>query len=127
MASLADFKTADTCFRGEDYFDSAIKCQQCIEKLTKGIYGLYYGFACIPRTHDITRILISIIKILKDDEDKAIPDDYIPFFDQLTGYYIGNRYPTALSDLFFFLDQNETEWVLDKTKEVFDWLLTLKP
>ncbi|MDR1038720.1 MAG: HEPN domain-containing protein [Deltaproteobacteria bacterium] len=123
MASLSDFETANICFRGEAYFDAAIKCQQCLEKVSKAIYGLHYDFMDIPRTHNVPRILTLIMK----KSDVEVPDGYWDFLDQLSHYYLDNRYPTEMGDTFFLLDNEETEWILEKTKDVFEWMLTLKP
>ena len=58
---------------------------------------------------------------------KVIPADTMDFFDDLTAYYLSNRYPDYISKLSVQIDETEAAEILGKAKEVFKWLLTLKP
>ena len=76
-----------------------------------------------PRIHNIGAIIDKFSKKLPI----AITDDYDTLFDNLTKYYISNRYPDFISKLSESVDKHEAERVLEKTKEVFAWLLAMKP
>jgi len=56
-----------------------------------------------------------------------IPAEKMDFFDELTAYYLNNRYPDYISKLSSQIDETEASDILAKTREVFTWLLTLKP
>jgi HEPN domain-containing protein len=49
------------------------------------------------------------------------------FFDKLTAFYIEGRYTAYKRKLSTLLSKEEAENVLRQTREVFAWLLTLKP
>jgi len=44
-----------------------------------------------------------------------------------SAYYLMNRYPDFSKQANRQISRNEAELLLTKTKEVFSWLLTLKP
>jgi HEPN domain-containing protein len=100
----------------------AILCQQAIEKLVKGLYTLYINDH-VPRIHNISRLI-------EDFENKLpvkIDTDTYKFLYDLSEYYINNRYPDFKSKLNSRIDKNQAQAILIKTKEVFLWLMTLKP
>ena len=73
---------------------------------------------------------INIKAIFDNFRDKLptkIPDDFRAFFDELSAYYVNNRYPDFKSKLSSSIGKAEANAILFKTKEVFTWLLTLKP
>jgi HEPN domain-containing protein len=41
-------------------------------------------------------------------------------------FSIGNRYPDFMNDLTTTVNKNDAGYILQKTKEVFQWLQTLK-
>ena len=49
------------------------------------------------------------------------------FFDTLSTYYLNNRYPDFMNNLSSQIKKEEAAKTLSQTKEVFPWLLTLKP
>jgi HEPN domain-containing protein len=48
-------------------------------------------------------------------------------FAELTIHYLNNRYPNFKQKLSASVDEVKAKTILDKTKETFTWLETLKP
>jgi HEPN domain-containing protein len=107
---------------GGRWFYVVFMCQQAIEKLVKGLYTLYVDDN-FPHIHNIK----SIIERFEDKLPVAIPDEALDFFDMLSAYYLNNRYPDFISKLSSQIKEKEANKILAETKEVFAWLLTLKP
>ena len=57
----------------------------------------------------------------------AVSEDKYYLFDSLSAHYLMTRYPDFTSQVNRHIDKNEAEILLMKSKEVFSWLLTLKP
>lgn len=122
-AAQYDLETAGTMVSGGRWLYVVFMCQQAIEKLVKGLYGLYLDFDSVPHTHNIARLI-------NDFSDKLtcqIGQDMLDFFDLLTRYYLNNRYPDYVNELNEWTQESNAKAVYRKTKEVFAWLLTLKP
>jgi HEPN domain-containing protein len=117
-----DLETAGTMLTGGRWLYVVFMCQQSIEKLIKGLYTLYVDDN-IPRVHNIT----SIVKLFEDKLPVTVPEETIDFFDTLSTYYLNNRYPDFMSTLSSQIKEAEATKTLSQTKEVFSWLLTLKP
>ena len=117
-----DLESADAMFATGRWFYVVFMCQQAVEKLVKGLYS-YYMPDAPPRLHNIR----AIAKRLESHLPNVIPEDTLDFFDTLTSYYLNNRYPDYVSKLSLQISQDEAEEILKTTKEVFSWLLTLKP
>jgi len=118
-----DLETASTMLSGGRWLYVVFMCQQAIEKLVKGLYGFYLEFDDVPRTHNITRL----VNDFADQLPQQIGQDMLDFFDLLTRYYLNNRYPDYVDDLSIRTQEGDAKNVYYKTKEVFTWLLTLKP
>jgi HEPN domain-containing protein len=117
-----DLDSADAMFSSKRWMYVAYMCQQAIEKLVKGLFGLYSNFDSIPKTHRITHIA----EAFEDKLPQPINQEKYEFFDLLSSYYLNNRYPDYTETLFKQTDQRKAKEILDRTKEVFTWLLTLK-
>ena len=118
-----DMKSAHGTFLMECWLNSAIHCQQAIERLAKGLYGLYLNFDDIPHSH-------VILRIIEDFEDKlpsTISKEQREFFVELSRYYFDDRYPRNYDRLPKKIDKETAESILAQTKEAFAWLLTMKP
>lgn len=102
-------------------FGIGFMCQQAIEKLVKGLHTLYLDDTS-PFLHNIR----AIVKKIEDKLPEAISEEQYGFFDELSSYYINNRYPDFMNMLSGQIDEAEAKKVLAQTKEVFAWLLTLK-
>jgi hypothetical protein len=76
-----------------------------------------------PHIHNIK----TIIEFFEDKLPLGIPDEKLIFFDILSAYYLNNRYPDFISKLSLQINELEAAKTLAQTKEVFSWLLTLKP
>ena len=116
-----DLDTAETMFTGGRWFYVVFMCQQALEKLCKGLYNFYIDDD-VPRVHNIPFILAKIETSLPFKVEPEINE----FLDNLSSYYLYNRYPNFPSLSNIHIDKNKAEETLDKTKEVFVWLLTLK-
>ena len=97
-------------------------CQQAVEKLVKGLYTLYIDDN-VPRIHNIA----ALVKKIEKDISIEIPQENFILFDTLSAYYINNRYPGFIDKLSSQITKKEAFMILTQTKEVFSWLLTLKP
>ena len=117
-----DLETAQTMFMSGRWLYVIYMCQQAIEKLCKGLYLLYIDDN-VPRIHDIN----SIITKFADKLPKPVNDDKRLLFARLSAFYLNNRYPDYKERLSTSLNREEAQEILDKSNEVFAWLLTQKP
>ena len=117
-----DLKTAEAMLGSGRWLYVVFMCQQAIEKLAKGLYVLYVDDN-VPRTHNI-RFLVGKYENLLPEE---VSDDYKEFFEDLTMFYISGRYTDYKQKLSQKLNKDEAERYHQKAKEVFAWLLTMKP
>ena len=117
-----DLDTATSMFTTGRWFYVVFMCQQAIEKCCKGLYTLYLDDN-VPKIHNIK----TIISRFKDKLPNNINEDTMHFFDALSAQYLTYRYPDFESTPNSRTNENEACRILEKTKEVFLWLLTLKP
>jgi len=117
-----DLSVANSMLKSKHWLYVVFMCQQSIEKLVKGLYSFYLPDTP-PHLHNIKTIVTRIEPYLPF----PIPSDTMEFFDELTAYYLNNRYPDFISKLSSQIGETEAADVLEKSKEVFTWLLTLKP
>ena len=89
-----DLQTAEAMFHAKRWTYVMFCCQQAVEKLIKGLYGLYLGFDNIPRIHNISRL----ITFFTDKLSQPVTHAQFDFFDILTRYYLNNRYPDYVED-----------------------------
>jgi len=116
-----DLDTAVAMFSTGRWFYVVFMCQQSIEKLCKGLYTIYLN-ANAPKTHIIKQIFLCFADKLTVNVD----EDTYKLFDTLSAYYLTNRYPDFSGHTRQQTSKDEAERLLNKTKEVFSWLLTLK-
>jgi len=117
-----DLDTAQAMFTAGRWLYVVFMCQQAIEKLCKGLYLLFIGDN-VPWIHDIN----SLITRFADKLPEAIDDKKRLFFAKLSAFYLNNRYPEYKERLSLSMNKEEAQSVLNETKEVFAWLMTLKP
>ena len=117
-----DMDTADAMFKSGRWLYVVFMCQQAVAKLCKGLYLLYIDDN-IPRIHDIS----TVVNRFADKLSNPVSEDTFKFFERLTNFYIQGRYPKYLQQLSAAVNETEAKNILDKSKEVFTWLLTLKP
>jgi len=117
-----DLKTAQAMYKTGRWLYVVFLCQQAIEKLCKGLYLLFIDDD-IPRIHDINSLITKFV----DKLPEPIDDDKRLLFAKLSAFYLNNRYPEYKERLSMSLNKKEARDILKKTREVFKWLLTLKP
>ena len=120
-----DLETAQALLDAHRYLYVVFMCQQTIEKLVKGLYVLYNGNDP-AKTHNINFIFSTIRWGNTSKHFSSKVSDYKRFFVVLRSYYIAQRYPLYDEKLSTSLDRKEAFEVLEKTKEVFSWLISLK-
>ena len=116
-----DLDTADVMFNGGRWFYVVFMCQQALEKLCKGLYNFYIDDN-VPRVHNIPFILTKLEASLSFTVKPEVND----FLDSLSSHYLENRYPDFDEPASIHIDKRKATEILEKTKEVFAWLLTLK-
>ena len=97
-------------------------CRQAIEKLTKGLYIIYIDDN-VPRLHDINTILDRF----KEKLPEQLSEEREKLFDTLSQFYLRSRYPDYTSALASLATQETAQDIYEKSKEAFQWLLTMKP
>ena len=117
-----DLDSAETMLSGKRWLYVVFMCQQSIEKLVKGLYVLYIDDN-IPKTHNI-RVLVEKFENLLPE---SITDDCYDLFEDLTIYYLSGRYADYKQKMSERLNEQTATDFLNRTKEIFSWLLTLKP
>jgi HEPN domain-containing protein len=117
-----DLRSAETLIRGGHFVLVAFMCQQAIEKFAKGLYILYVDDN-IPYIHDIN----TIFNKFKDKLSAEMLQNKLDFFDDLTSYYMNNRYPDYKKRMYELTSKTKAKEILSETKDTFAWLLTLKP
>ena len=117
-----DMDSAEVMLDGGRWFYTYFMCQQAIEKLIKGLYILYIDDD-VPRLHDIN----SIFERFKDKMPETLTDDRARLFDTLSQFYLRSRYPDYTSVLTSLITCETAKSIFEKSKEAFEWLLTMKP
>ena len=117
-----DIDSAEFMLQSGRWFYTLFMCQQAIEKLVKGLYILYIDDN-VPRLHDIN----SIFDRYKDKLTEQISDDKVNLFDSLSQFYLRSRYPDYTTALEAVTTSTTAQSICVKTKEAFQWLLTMKP
>ena len=117
-----DLESADAMFTSGRWYYVVFMCQQSIEKLCKGLYTLYIDDN-VPKIHNIK----TLVSRFKEKLPFDIKEDTFKFFDTLSAQYITYRYPDFKNKPGSLTDKDEAAGILEKTKEIFLWLLTLKP
>ena len=117
-----DLDSANAMFTSGRWFYVVFMCQQAIEKLCKGLYTLYLDDN-VPKSHNIKQVFLCFEEKLT----VTVDEDTYRLFDSLSAHYLSNRYPDFAKQTSKLLSKNEADLILTKTREVFSWLLTLKP
>jgi len=117
-----DLDTANAMFSSGRWFYVVFMCQQAIEKHCKGLYTIYLDKHA-PQIHNIKQVFLCFADRLLVN----VEQDKYDLFDSLSAFYLMNRYPDFSKQKAQQILKNEAEHLLNKSKEVFTWLLTLKP
>jgi HEPN domain-containing protein len=118
-----DLESASAMYSKGRWYYVAFMCQQSIEKLCKGLYTLYLNDN-IPRIHNIKQIFMCFEAKLSIN---VVDEEKYSLFDTLSAYYLTSRYPDYNRQTRQQINKDEAKILLKKSKEVFSWLLTLKP
>ena len=117
-----DLDAAEAMFETGRWFFVLFMCQQAVEKLIKGIYNLYVDDN-VPKTHNIGLLANRI----EDVSSICFSEEKYELFHLLSQYYMADRYPDFISKAGELVNKKEAVEILTRTREVFAWLLTLKP
>jgi len=117
-----DLDTAETMLKGGRWLYVVFMCQQAVEKLVKGLYVLYVDDN-VPKTHNI-RVLVERFESHLPAE---VTGERYDLFEDLTIHYLNGRYADYKQKLSERLNEQTATDYFHQTKEVFAWLLTLKP
>ena len=117
-----DLDTADAMLTSGRWLYVVFMCQQAAEKLEKGLYVLYIDDN-VPRTHNIRAVFGKYRCMLSCD----ISDEFYNLFEELTAHYLNGRYTEYKDMLNTRVNERIASEFITRTKEVFAWLLTMKP
>ena len=117
-----DLETADAMFTSGRWIYVVFMCQQAVEKLVKGLYVLYVDDN-VPKTHNI-RVLV---ERFESQLPEPVTEERYNLFEDLTIHYLNGRYTDYKQKLSERLNKPAATDFLKRSKEVFAWLLTLKP
>ena len=117
-----DIDSAEVMLQSGRWFYTVFMCQQAIEKIVKGLY-IFYIDDNVPRLHDIN----SVLDRFKDKLPEQLIDDQVRLFDTLSQFYLRSRYPDYTSVLTAQITSDNAKPIFEKTKEAYQWLLTMKP
>jgi HEPN domain-containing protein len=116
------YAALDTLQKNEHYLLLLFSCQQAIEMLCKGLFELYND-----NTPPFTHNLLGIFTRFSDKITTEISEETKKLFRTLSEFYISGRYPDYKRKLTAGLTPEYVADTLEKTKEAYQWLLTLKP
>jgi HEPN domain-containing protein len=117
-----DFETADAMYNSGRWLYVVFMCEQAIEKLVKRLYTLYVDDN-VPKTHNIS----SLVRAFEDKLPEPVSLDKFTLFEDLRLFYVNGRYTNFKQKLSASTDETTATVYLNRTKEVFAWLLTQKP
>jgi HEPN domain-containing protein len=117
-----DMDSAEFMLKSGRWYYTVFMCQQAIEKLIKGLYLLYIDDN-IPRLHDINVIMDRF----KDKLPGQLSNNQLGLFDTLSQFYLKSRYPDYTSSLTSIITGEYARVIFEKSKEAYQWLLTMKP
>lgn len=126
--AIYDLETADAMLKSGRYMYVAFTCQQAIEKLAKALHVLYLEKEA-PKIHNITTVMNLIFENTTDSsllKSKEKYNSYKPFMVELLSYYISERYVEYKNKINQILNKDKSNELILKTKEVFQWLQSLK-
>ena len=116
-----DLDAAEAMFESGRWFYVVFMCQQAIEKLVKGLYVQYIDDN-VPQTHNIGLL----INRFEANLPIKIEEKHYHLFETLSKHYLADRYPDYISISGVQISETYAKDVLKNSKEVFQWLLTLK-
>lgn len=103
-----DLDAAQYNYYGKKYYVAVFLCEQAVEKVFKALW-LKEKNSEIPKVHNLLFFL----------KELNIPEKFITTCEDLTGSYIGTRYP---SDINLSFSKEDVEALLSSTKEIIKWV-----
>ena len=110
-----DMETAEANLKTDRYIYVVFMCHLAIEKALKGAWFKKFE-KDPPRTHSLTFLI--------DAVELEIPDEMAPYLMQLTTVSVPTRYPEQLQELQKVYDEDRTRKILNRGKEVLEWIKT---
>ena len=117
-----DLDTAEAMLNSGRWLYVVFMCQQAIEKLVKGLYVLYVDDN-IPKIHNIR----ALIEKFESQLPETITDEHYDLFEDLTAHYLNGRYADYKQKLSERLDKQTATDYFNQSKEVYAWLIAMKP
>jgi len=110
--SKADFNAAEINFNNNIFYVAAFLSQQSVEKALKALF-LYEKKGEVPQSHSLIYLA----------SNTSTPEKFYSFLKELTPKFIDTRYPDASVDLpKNIYDEENTKRILDKSKEILEWI-----
>ena len=108
-----DLESAEVMFKGGKYIYTIFMCHLSLEKALKGLYVQQYKNPP-PRVHNLVFFV--------EKNNLKVPADLYDLISTLNRVSVPTRYPEDLSKLIQSYDQQRTQDLLMKSKEVLSWL-----
>lgn len=109
-----DLDTSESMFKTERYFYTVFMCHLSTEKALKGLYAKKFK-EDPPKIHNLNYFCEKI--------NLELDENFMKFIDKLNSLSVPTRYPDEIEKLLKEYKKNETEKILNQTKEL---LLCLK-
>lgn len=117
-----DLDTARYLFQGRRYIYAIFMAHLALEKTLKGLITKTKK-TVPPKSHNLIFLLKNTgIEMDRDDENNA----HYLFLSRINELSIPTRYPHNLSEFQKTFDEKRTREMLEKSQEVFDWLISLR-
>jgi HEPN domain-containing protein len=117
-----DIDTAGAMLASGRWFYVVFMRQQAVEKLVNGLYTVYMDDN-VPRAHNIKTLFARF----EDKLTVPVLPEIFQLFDALSSHYLGSWYPDFMNDPAKNASKGDAENIYNKSKEIFQWLQTLKP
>jgi HEPN domain-containing protein len=113
LQSDYDYETAEAMFSATRYVYAVFMCHLCIEKIVKSQYVKRYNKVA-PRSHNLLW--------LAEEIKLEFPEHLYRFVFQLNDASLPTRYPQELMSSIKFYSKAITLEILNKTKELQEWI-----
>lgn len=108
-----DIETAEAMFDSKRYIYTVFMCHLSLEKALKGL--LHKTTGEIPsKTHSLV--------FLSEKVDLELSENTKDFIAMLNRVSVPTRYPDNLQRMLKVFDENRTKEILQKSREVLEWL-----
>ena len=108
-----DFETAEVLFNAGRYIYCVFMCHLSVEKMLKGLWEKKFQ-KMPPKTHNLVYLAQKV--------EINLPEDLKKFLTYLNRGAVPTRYPETLRELYKTYSPLKTKEILNKTKEVREWI-----